>query len=131
MNTKSFNDYTLEEFQAMDEFRTDKVFTDIIIVPTNEIHESGYRCMKFVLADNGEIVGVVGGYSDVIHSNGVGNYGHQSFERSLDTGMIPPMDLSIDCLRASNCIRLMVAPSRIRDGFILSDFIFYTVKESK
>lgn len=131
MNSKSFMDYTLEEFQALDEFRTDDAFTSIIIVPMDELHESGFRCMRFVLANDNEIVGVVGGYSDVVHPNGIGNYGHQSFEESLATGKIPPMNLSMDCLPASNCIRLMVAPSKIRDGFILSDFVFYTVNESE
>ena len=48
-----------------------KKYTQIIIIPMDEFHSSGYRCMKFVIADqrNGycETVAVVGGYSDVIH----------------------------------------------------------------
>ena len=49
-----------------------KKFRNIIIIPTDEIHDSGFRCMKYILlnfAEYGgyEVVGVVGGYSDVLH----------------------------------------------------------------
>lgn len=48
-----------------------KKYSQIIIIPTEDIHDSEYRCMKYVLLKFEEyglvVVGVVGGYSDVIH----------------------------------------------------------------
>lgn len=52
-------------------------FDNIIIIPTAEMHDSGFRCMKYILLkwEYGlNVVGVVGGYSDVIHlCNGKAN----------------------------------------------------------
>lgn len=66
---KDLAQIVLEEFQAMEEFGQSNLFNEVIIVPTEDIHDSGYRCMKFVLAFRGRIVGCVGGYCDVAHPN--------------------------------------------------------------
>ena len=122
MEAKKLTEYTLEEFQAMENFYHGEVFTDVIIVPTDDIHESGYRCMKFVLANQGKICGVVGGWSDVVYPNGVGNYGHRFLKD------IPHMGLSIDCLTKSKCLRLMMShPCELGIGPICSSFEFYCV----
>lgn len=122
--SKPLGEYTREEFLAIQNFGIDSVFTGLIIVPTDELHESGFRCMKFILEHDGEIVGAASGWSDVVHPNGIGNYGW-NVRRSLSRGAVPNMSLSIDCLAMSGCVRLMVRPSRIRDDGIYSDFIFY------
>lgn len=47
-----------------------KEYDNIIIIPTGDIHDSGFACMKYVLLkqEKGlDIVGVIGGYSDVLH----------------------------------------------------------------
>jgi hypothetical protein len=108
---KGLNEYTLKEFKEMEYFDPKEYFNDIIIVPTDEIHESGFRCMKFVLWNSykAEIVGVVGGESDVIHPNGFFN----------------PMNLSMDCLRKSRLLRIMTYQNCEVDSFIGSSFIFY------
>lgn len=102
------NDYTLEEFREMEHFGKDSEFNSLIIVPTENIHDSGFRCMKFILLDNNKIVGVVGGNSDVVHPNGIGNY----------------CKLSMDCLTTSGCVRLILKDKYKCDYFILSDFEF-------
>lgn len=52
-----------------------KEYTQVIIVPTGEIHDSGFGCMKCILCkwtdEGNEVVGVVGGYTDAIHLRGV------------------------------------------------------------
>ena len=128
-NQKHINDYTLEEYKAMENFGEDSVFNSIIIVPTDEIHDSGFRCMKFILLNNMTIVGVVGGGSDVIHPNGWGNYG-LNWEEYYRTGRVPCIDISMDCLTTSGCIRLMMRGKYQCKDFILSDFIFYKVEEN-
>ena len=126
---KDLNDITLEEFQAMENFGQNEIFNDVIIVPTKEIHDSGYRCMKFVLVCRQKIVGCVGGYSDVVHPNGIGNYG-SNLDFITDATMIPKMSLSIDCLKESGCVRLMFRDNALKcDEFIMSDFQFYLTGE--
>lgn len=108
---KSLNKMTLKEFKELECFEPKGFFNNIIIVPTDNVHDSGYRCMKFVLwnSQKGEIVGVVSGWSDVIHPNGIGK----------------PMILSIDCLRKSKLLRIMTQQNCVVDDFIGSDFMFY------
>ena len=66
---------TREEFENLKYFEPTGEFNGIVIIPTNEMHESGYMCMKFALMDHWEVAGCVGGGSDVIHLNGIGGYG--------------------------------------------------------
>ena len=49
-----------------------KEYDNIIIIPTDDMHPTGFRCMKYILLTLKrqnvlDVVGVVGGYSDVIH----------------------------------------------------------------
>ena len=120
--TKNLNEYTIEEFREMELFGEDCLFNQVVIVPMNELHDSGYRCMKFILCHYGDIVGVVGGWSDVVHPNGIGNHGP-----SYDWSVTPNIGLSIDCLAGSGCVRLMMDGLYQCSYFIGSDFIFYGV----
>lgn len=106
---KGLNEYSLKEFQEMENFHENSLFDQVIIVPMNRIHDSGYRCMKFILADHGDIVGVVSGWSDVVAPNGFYNATH----------------LSMDCLKKSRCVRIMLDGLYKADDFIGSDFLFY------
>lgn len=126
---RDLNDITLEEFQALENFGQSEIFNDVIIVPTAEIHDSGYRCMKFVLVRRGVIVGCVGGYSDVVHPNGISNMGLHPDFNMYKQGFIPAMRMSIDCLRESGCVRLMFGKCLKCDDFIVSDFLFYLAED--
>lgn len=118
--------YTLDELRAMEEFGRDASFNAIVIVPTGELHDSGYGCMKFILLNNGEIVGVVGGWSDVVHINGIGGYG-LNYKEALLTDMVKRVGWSIDCLPTSGCLRLFTDRSvKCKCGdYVLSDFEFF------
>ena len=125
---KHINEYTLEEYQAMENFGERSIFDSVIIVPMEELHDSGFRCMKFILLEKGEIVGVVGGWCDVVHPNGIGNYGRDL--KRLNSKLEPvPAYISMDCLTNSGCVRLMMRDDYECDGFIGSDFCFYKVDE--
>lgn len=127
---KDLNDITLKEFQDMECFGQTETFNDVIIVPTDDIHDSGYRCMKFVLVRRREIVGCVGGYSDVVHPNGICNCGQHPDINMYAKGFIPAMHISIDCLKESGCVRLMFRDNALKcDEFIGSDFQFYLTGE--
>jgi hypothetical protein len=113
----------------MECFGQTETFNSVIIVPTDDIHDSGYRCMKFILVRRREIVGCVGGCCDVIHPNGIGNMGlYPNFEmyQMYRQRFIPALNMSIDCLRESGCIRLMFGDNALKcEEFICSDFLFY------
>lgn len=120
------NDLTKKQFKEMKYFKPTSPFTDIIVVPTDHIHDSGFRCMKFVLwnAIKGEISGIVGGASDVIHFDGFGGYGRYLF---TDT---PPKRVAykIDCLKKSGYLRIMTDHYLEIDDCFYSDFGFYVGK---
>lgn len=124
---KDLNEYTLQDFLEMPSKKPDRPFTSVIIVPTNEIHESGFRSMKFILAYLGEVVGVVYSGSDVIWPNGIGNRGKNWTAENLK--QVPYTGLHIDCLTESRCVRIMIDKPCELDDFIGSDFIFYTIEK--
>lgn len=73
MKIDSIEEISKEELNALPYSTSEiegKSFSQVIIIPTDNIHDSGFRCMKYILLkwENGlNVVGVVGGYSDVIH----------------------------------------------------------------
>jgi hypothetical protein len=117
---------TKEEFENLNYFKPTDEFNGIVIIPTNELHDSGFGCMKFALLNHGEVVGCVGGGSDVIHLNGIGGYGKydKDFGRALKTDMTERIDWSIDCL-PNGLIRLFCSYALDIDEFIMSDFSLY------
>lgn len=120
---------TREEFENLDYFAPTGEFNGIVIIPTNEMHESGYMCMKFALMDHWEVVGCVGGGSDVIHLNGIGGYGkYENFKEALKTGLTKRVDWSIDCL-PNGLIRLFCSKKLELDEIICSDFNLYVKSE--
>lgn len=117
---------TREEFENLDYFEPTDEFNGVVIIPTNELHDSGFGCMKFALTNGDEVVGCVGGGSDVIHLNGIGGYGknYQDFDKALKTNMVKRIDWSIDCL-SNGLIRLLCSYKLDIDEMILSDFNLY------
>jgi len=112
-------DYQKPEFQS---------FNSVIIVPLDgELHESGFRRMKFIyLKRDGEIVGVGGGPSDVLHLDGIGGYG-QDWETSINERKAPISAWSIDCL-PNGCLRLLSRKPLIAPKNTLSDAEIFTVQ---
>ena len=128
MKLTDIKNYTIEQLLEIDYFQSDPEFNAITIVPTGELHDSGFPCMKFILEKDGEIVGCVGGGSDVMHINGIGGYGGiDDYKEVLRTNMVKRVGWSIDCLPVSKCARLFNTDVYCeRDPFIGSDFQFYT-----
>lgn len=107
---------TKEEFENLDYFYPTNEFNGVVIIPTNELHDSGYGCMKFALTNNGKVVGCVGGYSDVIHLNGIG--GNDKFGLEIEARV----KWRIDCLPCG-LIRLFCSRNLSIEDTIYSDFI--------
>ena len=128
-NEKNLNNISLTEFRNMEYKKPEKPFTSVIIVPMRELHDSGYRTMKFILTRGDEIIGVVGGGSDVIHINGIGGYGKFDVKKWIESmmtdKMVPLVGWTLDCLPKSNCLRLFAGRELEIDDFIGSDFCIY------
>ena len=128
---KNLNDYTREEFLAMpNSGNPNWKFNQIIIVPTGELHDSGFQMMKFILLKDREFVMACSGWSDVMHINGIGGYGRygtKEYEEGVTKQRVRRIGWSIDCLAKSGCIRLFTSDAycKIEDAFICSDFVFY------
>jgi hypothetical protein len=117
---------TREEFENLDYFKPTDEFNGVVIIPTDEMHDSGFKCMKFALMNHSEVVGCVGGGSDIIHLNGIGGYGQYDIEykKAIITNMVKRIDWSIDCL-PNGLVRLFCSGKLKIDDFICSDFNLY------
>lgn len=99
-------------------------FTGFVIVPTGELHDSGFGCMKFVLTHHNEVVGAVGGWCDAVHLNGIGGYGHDWLQ-GIANRMVPVIDWSMDFLPKCGCLRVFSSHKLELEDFICSDFTVY------
>lgn len=89
-----------------------------VIVPTGKRHDSGYGCMKYVLVNHHEVVGVIGGHSDVVHLDGICGRGFGGLGR-LVTGA----PWCIDLLPKSKCVRVFTWAEQLIPRLpVLSDF---------
>ena len=125
MDKKDLNEYTLKELQDIENFGKNEIFDSMILVPSNEIHDSGFRCIKGILVRNGGIVGAVSGWSDVVNPNGIENSRQDLSWYEKDC--VPYMGLSIDCLVKSKCMRLIMRKPCVMEDLICSNMCFYTV----
>lgn len=120
---KDVKEMTKKELMELENFIPKKNFTGIVIVPMNYKHDNGFQCMKYILLNHNEIVGVLGGGSDVMHINGIGGYGKNP---DYTSRIIRAHDLRIDCLPKSKCLRLFSdEPMELDSMFCGSDFIWY------
>ena len=106
---------------------TDNKFSSLLIVPLNTLHSSGYRNMKFILLNREhEVVGCVGGASDVIHIEGIGGYGSMTnFDTRQRTRLMSLVDWSIDVLPCGY-VRLFSSHTFTISEFpYVSDFCIY------
>ena len=74
----------------------EREYTSVVIVPMDELHDSGYKCMCFLFCDGDEIVCRSRGWSDVLHIDGIGGFGDWyggELPKKVD-----PKGWRIDCL---------------------------------
>jgi len=116
MAPKEVNDMTIEEFKELPHRGWSEdigAFKSLIILPTDDIHDSDFRCMEFVaVGDNGRPICRMSGCSDVLHMGGIG--GSYLHPESI-------ADWNIDCLKTSGLLRLF-CHRPIKAGCDLSSF---------
>ena len=114
---------TKEDFQKVPSVELPQTFTSFVIVPTGQLHESGWGCMKFVLLNKSKIIGSIGGYSDVIHIDGIGGYGRWDGQGWVPKE-VPPKSWAIDCLPCGY-LRVFAHGELSTDDWFGSDFEVY------
>lgn len=126
---KDINEWTLEELKALPHRKWDGdigQFDSLVIIPTDQLHDSDYRCMDFVAVVGGEPKCLLSGCSDVIHVNGIGGYGDNWLEKyGTVPKLIAPIGWSIDCLKTSGLLRLF-SGKKLTCGDALSSFEIYS-----
>lgn len=125
ISERTFIDWSLEEFQKLKHIPGDfffeennsDIFDSIVILPTEYIHDSGFRYLSFVLIRKNEPMGIIGGASDVVHINGMTGFGF--YNRSGDmTDLIEKSRAlwTIDCLPKAGLLRLFNIGGKIKIG---------------
>ena len=114
----------------------DEKFNSIVIIPTDEMHESGCMCMDFVAVDsNFEPICKLSGISDVLHIDGIGGYGYKSILGAMRTSdgkaVIAPKGWFIDCLPCGYLRLASDGEMFLTSPFALSSFEIYSEVEKK
>lgn len=131
MEVKDLNDYTKEEFAALPILgwkENVNGFNSLVIIPTDQIHDSGFKCMEFVACRFNTPICRISGCSDVMHINGIGGFGLGGIRYWDKIPHNKPIDWSIDCLRTSGYLRLFTS-GYLQTGTALSSFEIFSVSE--
>lgn len=102
-------------------------FTDLVIIPTDDFHESGYRCMKFCAVNNGKPIAMLGGISDVMHLDGIGGHGMGNYGVSTTSAI---KAWNMDCLPCGY-LHMWCSGYNFSATGGLSDFELFTEKRRK
>jgi hypothetical protein len=104
----------------------------LLIVPGSgekeELHDSGYRTMRFVAVVAGKPFKIINGNSDALDLDGHGGYGDWNPDKGVPK-TIEPRGWAFDCLPVSGLIRLFCPGYKIKAGAALSSFCVYAVKK--
>ena len=125
MNIFNMKKSDFKDIPRFDWKQTEIEFDDLVIIPTARKHDSGYRCMEYCAVKNGEPIGVFGGYSDVMHLDGIGGYG--KWKNTIPT-TFDRKAWSIDCLPCGY-LHLWCSGYKMKASGCLSDFEIYTEKK--
>lgn len=131
ISEKSINQWTKREFLALRDREWNEdigEFDSLVILPTNNIHGSGFACMDFVAVNEGKPICKLSGCSDLLHMGGIGGFG-EWLGRELPE-FIEPIPWSIDCLKRSKLLRLFAGRKfKLKVGSALSSFEIYAIKK--
>lgn len=96
-------------------------FYSLVIIPMDETHDSGWRCMDFVAVnEHREPLFRLSGGSDVVHINGIGGWGSKNGDTFPK--WVEPISWSIDCLPKSGYMRLFSDKRLSCNDYVVSSF---------
>lgn len=121
---KTFEKWTRKELEALPRRNWDEdigEFNSLIILPTKDIHDSGFQCMDFVAVKNNIPFIRLSGCSDVLHIGGIGGFNNKYWYKD---GGKPFAKWSIDCLPKSGLLRLFSGDKLICSDALSSFGVF-------
>ena len=120
----NIREMTREDFEVLPYRKWDEViiFDCLIILPMEEKHVSGYRCMDFVAVVEDEAKCLLAGCSDTLHIDGIGGFGQR---------VMPPAGWTIDCLPKSGLLRIRPASGKMTCGPVASSFEIFSVRRRR
>ncbi len=92
-------------------------FDNVVIIPMNKLHDSGFRIMDFVLCKDEKPICRFSAGSDVLHLDGIAGLGQDA---------VKPKAWRIDCLPKSGYLRIL-SRYPMENGRGLSDFEIFSV----
>ncbi len=129
MSEKPIENMTRKDFEALparEHWSKPVKCNSIVLLPTRQMHDSGYRVMDFVACNGNRPVCRLSGCSDVLNLDGIGGYGWKWTERYVGVPkMIPPSGWSVDCLPRSGLLRIFPYSWKMECGAALSNFEIY------
>lgn len=129
---KNINQWTKKDFLSLREIEWNEdigEFNSLVILPTNHVHDSGFRQMDFVAVKDNEPICRISGCSDVIHIDGIGVLGLDWQKKEPISFLITAKGWSIDCLKKSGLLRLFSDTKLIADPPHSSFCIYSTERE--
>lgn len=128
---KNHESMTRDEFLSLPHREWDQeiLCDSIVIIPSEEKHDSGYLCLDFAAIVNGEATVLLSGSSDLIKIDCIGGYGDRWLEKYNSVPVkIPVSGWSIDCLPVSGLLRMWPNHTKqIRVGPTLSSLEIFAV----
>jgi len=123
--------YEMEAHEFLDLPFIDKpeqAFDSIIIIPSQELHDSGFNEIICVGVNKNTAVGIVCNFSDIIYIDGITGCGRDWLTQCTKA----PVAWSIDCLPKSQLLRLFIGTPgfKISTGRNVSSFEVFSYKES-
>lgn len=115
-------DVTLNNYEEIPRyFKQGEEFDSILIIPTTELHDSGFARMAFIGCKSEEAVCLRGGGSDVLDLDGIGGSG------IYYVPTIRPKSWSIDCT-PNGLLRIFAHKCKLRfDDIIVSSCGIYAI----
>ena len=88
-----------------------------------DLHDSGYRCMDFIIVKDGDPICHISGCSDALHIDGISGGG-----KGYTFGQLKkPIDWTIDCLKTSGYLNLWCS-HKLTAGLPLSSMEIFAEK---
>ena len=129
----NIREMTRKDFEALPhrEWDEDIEFDCLVILPMEEKHDGGYRCMDFVAVVGNEAKYLLSRCSDILYINGIGGFGKDWVKKYGGVPeAVPPVGWVLDCLPKSGLLRIWPDSRRMICEHILSSFkIFSTRRE--
>lgn len=127
LNKMTVENMTIKDFEKVPHrgsFNKDiGEFDSLVILPTREKHDSGYRCMDFVACIKNKPICRLSGCSDVIHIDGISGYGYNWINRRVGIpSQVEVVGWSVDCLPKSGLLRIFNDRRKMIAGDALSSF---------